>query len=291
METCYDNSNSCPICYNTLTDINTDAVDGCGHEFCRDCLGVLRGKPTIEDRDGFGIKVVCCPMCRSPEEASRGQIKLQLVDLKKYVCNLEAKYSQIKIDFQNARDRNNVLEKKLSVIKKALKSDGAAPGRRAAAAPGGGRIANAIDAAVAAVATDRRRRVVIAASDRHAVDATPAVDAIDIDAIDWQRSYQLASIDWNAWQRSYQLVRRSEEASGSDDAAIAAVVPSQPAPSQGGGGSRRRTRIETRSRGYCWVDGCTSVYRIKSRCVCGNFCCKKCKKCRECRQEVRNAAR
>lgn len=71
-----DECEKCPICLEILSLENTFTIKGCGHLLCIDCEPKLRNTnlSTCYDKDKL-IKVIKCPICRTPEEPSEDLLK------------------------------------------------------------------------------------------------------------------------------------------------------------------------------------------------------------------------
>ena len=70
----------CPICLEHIIIENIEKLKDCSHNFCKNCLNILRTKQIIDDYfENIGIY---CPMCRKLDIFSIEQIENILTELK-----------------------------------------------------------------------------------------------------------------------------------------------------------------------------------------------------------------
>jgi hypothetical protein len=96
-----------------LNSTNIVTIHGCGHEFCGDCVKVLRDRCDTYDSEGLGVKVVKCPMCRGTEAVSAEQLKLRVKELLKQRDLLYFETNDLRTKCKN-------MEKAFGTIRKAL---------------------------------------------------------------------------------------------------------------------------------------------------------------------------
>jgi len=250
---------NCPICLETLNSTNIETIHGCGHEFCGDCVKVLRDRCDTYDSEGLGVKVVKCPMCRGTEAVSAEQ-------LKKRVRELCTQKNLLAFEADDLRTKCKNMERAFATIRKVLpKTRDVTRAHR----PG---IDETLEYAVSErqrVAEIRRRRLDV--ERRLGFARQPAVQPAVRPAV--QPAVQPAV-------RPAVRPAVVQPAVGQPAAGQPAV--GQPAVRQ----ARRRTRFGRGGQelGVCVVVGCRSKNRTTRNCdYCADFCCARCKKCSMCR--------
>lgn len=83
-----DECENCPICLDGLSPENIFIIEGCGHLLCTDCEPDVRKSTlsTCYDNDKL-VKVIKCPICRTPEEPSKDLLKKRIQELNSMVRN------------------------------------------------------------------------------------------------------------------------------------------------------------------------------------------------------------
>jgi hypothetical protein len=71
----------CPVCLmSELNCSNSFVINGCGHTICNSCEPQIRKKFSIMDKDNI-MKVIKCPICRSPEIPTTEMLKDKIKEL------------------------------------------------------------------------------------------------------------------------------------------------------------------------------------------------------------------
>ena len=279
-------ADNCPICFETLNSTNIETIHGCGHEFCGDCVKVLRDRCDTYDSEGLGVKVVKCPMCRGTEAVSAEQ-------LKKRVRELCTQKNLLAFEANDLRTKCKNMEKAFATIRKALPKTRDV-NRAQRVRPG---IDEAVEFAVREREEIQRRRQLDV--ERLLLDAEIRLDAerrLDTTRrLDNTRRLD-AERRLDTTRRRLDVERRlgfvEQPAVGQQPVVEQQPTVEQPAveqqPAVGQPAVRpiRRPRLGRRGGelGFCVVVGCRSKNRTVRLCdSCAEFCCARCKMCSTCR--------